>query len=59
MFYGHLVYFPSFGILYREKSGSPAPPGQKWRELTGWRQKLITPKKVIANKILVSCLLCK
>jgi hypothetical protein len=23
MFCGHFVYFPRFGILYREKSGSP------------------------------------
>jgi hypothetical protein len=25
MLYGHLVYFSRFGILYREKSGSPVP----------------------------------
>jgi hypothetical protein len=24
IFYGHLVYFPRFGILYQEKSGNPA-----------------------------------
>jgi hypothetical protein len=24
IFYGHLVYFPRFGILYLEKSGNPA-----------------------------------
>jgi hypothetical protein len=25
IFYGHLVYFSCFGVLYQEKSGSPAP----------------------------------
>jgi hypothetical protein len=24
-FYGHLVHFSSFGVLYQEKSGNPGP----------------------------------
>jgi hypothetical protein len=24
LFHGHLVYFPRFGMLYKEKSGNPA-----------------------------------
>jgi hypothetical protein len=29
IFCGHLVFFPRFGILYREKSGNPVPNSRK------------------------------
>jgi hypothetical protein len=36
MFCDHLVYFPRFGILYREKSGNPSAQRFKFCKALKW-----------------------